>query len=121
MEKRGNPALKDAAGEYIEDPKTGEKKLAAAVALGSIKTEKKAAASARNGFKPGNNFAKNGGRPMRHLFELVCSCDAGDTTEGHHWDCPRARALKRRIKEGRDLLTGEKLEPSQGSEKVETK
>lgn len=110
MATRGNPLLADPEGAYIEDPKTGEKKLAAAVALGAIKTEKKAAASARNGFKPGNKFAKNGGRPMQHLYELECSCGAGDSTEGHSWSCPRAQAIKRRIKQGRDILTGEKLE-----------
>ena len=110
MATRGNPSLTGTTGEYIEDPKTGEKKLAAAVALGAIKTEKKAAASRQNGFKPGNSAGKNGGRPMRHLFEMECSCGTGDTAEGHSWSCPRAQAIKRRIKEGRDILTGQKLE-----------
>ena len=106
---RGNPALSTDVGVYIIDPKTGEKKLAAAVALGAIKTEKKAAASAKNGFKPGNTASKNGGRKVVALYSLKCSCGAGDTTEGHKWSCPRAQAIKRRIKEGRELQTGELL------------
>jgi len=49
MSKVGNPSLLE--GEYIEEPKTGKKKLMAAVALGSRKSEAKAAASREHGRK----------------------------------------------------------------------
>lgn len=81
----------------------------AARLMGSIKTEKKAAAARANGFKPGHPGHQGGGRKVKPLTELVCSCDAGEATEGHRWDCPRGQAIKRRIKEGRDVLTGELL------------
>jgi hypothetical protein len=100
MSKAGNPAL--LAGEYIEDPKTGEKKLAAAVALGSIKTERKAAASRENG----KRASAGPGVPPKPLMEIQCTCTAGESLEGHRWDCPRGQAVKRRKKEGRNLLTG---------------
>ncbi len=111
----GNPAL--LAGEYIEDPKTGEKKLAAAVALGSIKTEKKAAASARNGFKPGNKVSKNGGRPWKALSEVACNCSGGESADAsaHTWRCPKGQSIRRRIAEGRDVLTGTLLADSGAS------
>lgn len=89
----------------------------AARLMGSVKTEKKAEASRRNGFKPGHPGHKNGGRRMTPLGEIPCSCEGGDTTElwsvetgtGHKWSCKRAQAIKRRAAEGRDLVTGEKL------------
>ena len=83
-----------------------EARKEAARLMGSIKTEKKAAAARANGFKPGHAGHHGGGRKVKALTELVCSCGAGDTTEGHKWDCPRGQAIKRRIKEGRDVLTG---------------
>lgn len=100
MSKAGNPALLE--GEYIEDPKTGEKKLAAAVALGSRKSDRKAAASRENG----KRASPGPGSPPKQLLEIRCTCAAGELLENHRWDCPRGQVLKRRIKEGRDLFTG---------------
>lgn len=83
---------------------TDDQKRKAAAALGSIRSEKKAASSAKNGAlaPPGP------GRSPAPLFSLACSCGAGDVTEGHKTSCPRGQAVKRRQREGRDLLTGEK-------------
>jgi hypothetical protein len=103
MNKAGNPNL--ATGEYVIDPKTGKRKLAAAVALGAIRTEAKAAASRVNG----KHAAPGPGLKPTLLSALACTCVAGDALEGHKWDCPRGQAIKRRIKEGRDIQTGEKL------------
>jgi hypothetical protein len=100
MSKAGNPSL--LKGEYIEDPKTGEKKLAAAVALGSRKSDRKAAASRENG----KRASPGPGSPPKPLLEIRCTCTTGEALEGHRWDCPRGQAIKRRIKEGRDVLTG---------------
>lgn len=88
-----------------------EERRAAAAAMGSISTPKKAQASARNGFKPGNKLARNGGRPHKAITELVCNCAGGDSLEesAHKWRCPRGQAIRRRISESRDVLTGEKL------------
>ena len=89
---------------------TEDARKEAARLMGSIKTEKKAAAARANGFKPGHpSFVKNPGAKLKALYSLPCTCTAGDTTEGHKWDCPRGQAIKRRLKEGRDVLTGEKL------------
>jgi hypothetical protein len=104
--KMQSPAQKDAS----EDARREAARL-----MGSIKTEKKAAAARANGFKPGHpSYVKNPGAKMKPLYSLVCNCGAGDTPEvshegsaGHKWSCPRAQAIKRRIKEGRDILTGE--------------
>jgi len=104
MSKVGNPSLLE--GEYIEDPKTGKKKLMAAVALGSRKSEAKAAASRENGRKS----SPGPGVPPKPLSGIRCSCTAGEALEGHKWDCPRGQAIKRRIKENRDIQTGAKLE-----------
>ena len=75
-----------------------EAKAAAAV-LGSVKSERKAATSAANGFKPGNQI---GGRKQIPLDKLDCPCGlAGDALAGHKWNCPRGQAIKRRIKAGK--------------------
>ena len=88
MEEGTKTALKSA--------KTPMEKNAAAAALGSIRTEKKAAASRENGKKapPGP------GMPARPLSEIRCTCDAGEALTGHHYVCPRGRAIKRRQKAG---------------------
>jgi hypothetical protein len=85
-----------------------EERRAAAAAMGSITTPKKAEASARNGFKPGNKLARNGGRHHKAITELDCNCTGGDSLEenAHKWRCPRGQAIRRRISEGRDVLTG---------------
>ena len=80
-----------------------EKKAAAAI-MGSIRTEKKATSSRGNLAK--RPPEKRGGLTPRPLLSLACSCGAGEALEGHKWDCPRGQAIKRRIKEGRDVLTG---------------
>lgn len=85
-----------------------EAKREAARLMGSIRTEKKAASSKANGFKPGHTVV--GGRKSEPLAEIRCTCEAGEALEGHRWDCPRGQAIKRRIKQGRDIQTGEKLE-----------
>ena len=81
----------------LKSAKTPSEKNAAAVALGSIKTEKKAAASRENWKKapPGK------GRAFGPLSEVVCTCEAGDAIEGHRWDCPRGQSIKRRKKAGK--------------------
>lgn len=83
-----------------------EERREAARILGSIRTPKKAAASRANGFKPGNAV---GGRPPVPLLEIPCACTAGESLEGHHWKCPRGQAVKRRIAQGKDPMTGAPL------------
>lgn len=90
-----------------------EARREAARLMGSVRTEKKAASSRANGFKPGHEPYRAGGRKLQHLYALPCSCGAGDTIEGHKWDCARMKAIKRRVKEGRDILTGELLSPGE--------
>jgi hypothetical protein len=60
--------------------------------IGSIRTEKKARASAENG--------KQGGRPQKDLSEIPCTCGRGDALEGHPTTCPRGLAIRRRRKAG---------------------
>jgi len=61
--------------------------------IGSIKTEKKAEASRRNG-------RLHGGRPPRPLAEFACTCGRGATLEGNPTTCPRGRAIRRRQEAG---------------------
>ena len=84
-----------------------EERRAAAAAMGSARTPAKTAAARRNGFKPGHSFGK--GRSPVPLLEIDCSCEAGEALDAHHWRCPRGQAIKRRQKEGRDVLTGQKI------------
>ncbi len=93
-----SPATKEA---------TEEARREAARLMGSIKTEKKAQASRANGFKPGNPGSP--GRARKALSEFPCSCEEPDSLTGHKWDCMRGQAIKRRQKQGRDLITGELL------------
>ncbi len=76
------------------DPETAS---AAGRALGSIKTPKKAEASRRNGLMA--NGA--GGRPLKPLGEIPCTCGAGEALEGHKTYCLRGQAIRRRQKAGR--------------------
>ena len=62
----------------------------AAKALGSIKTEKKAATSRENG--------KLGGRPMKALADIPCNC-GGEGLE-HRSTCPRGRTIRQRQRKG---------------------
>lgn len=61
----------------------------AAVALGRIRTPKKAAAARENG--------KEGGRPLKALATIPCNCGAGDSLD-HKSTCPRGRTIRRRRK-----------------------
>ncbi len=83
-------------------------KRAAASVMGSIRTERKSSSSRDNLAK--RPPEKLGGLTPKPLYSLTCSCGAGEALEGHKWSCPRGQAIKRRQKEGRDLLTGEKLQ-----------
>ena len=76
-----------------EPPATPEEIRRALSYIGSIKTPKKAAASRRNG-------QLYGGRPVKPLSEIACTCGRGDTLEGHPTTCPRGRAIRRRQKAG---------------------
>ena len=87
---------------------TEEARREAARAMGSARTPAKAEAARRNGFKPGNQAARNGGRKPKQLAEIPCKCEAGEALEGHKWDCPKGQAIKRRQADGLDLLTGTK-------------
>ena len=60
--------------------------------VGSIKSPKKSAASAVNG--------RLGGRPLKPLTDIPCTCGRGDTLEGHPTTCPRGLAIRRREKAG---------------------
>ncbi len=66
---------------------------AAARALGSIRTEKKAAASRENGLL--------GGRPMLPLEQIACTC--GGAGLDHRSTCPRGRRIKARQRKGLPL------------------
>lgn len=73
---------------------------AAGRALGSIKTPKKAEAARRNGL-----LAKAGGRPLKPLLEIPCTCRGADPAvaaglEGHKTYCLRGQAIRRRQKAG---------------------
>lgn len=83
---------------------------AAAALMGSARTEKKAVASRANG-----RLAPPGpGKPPVPLFSFSCPCEVGDALEGHRWNCPRGQAIKRRIAQGRDVLTGKPLGTPEG-------
>lgn len=86
---------------------SAEEKKAAAALMGSIRTPKKANSSRGNLAK--RPPEKLGGLKPTPLSVLSCTCAAGEALEGHKWSCPRGQAIKRRIKEGRDVQTGEKL------------
>jgi hypothetical protein len=90
-----------------------EQKKAAAALLGSIRSDKKSKASRIN--LANRPPEKRGGLTPKLLGDISCSCSAGDALDGHRWDCPRGQAIKRRIKENRDIQTGAKLNSGEGS------
>ena len=66
----------------------------AARALGSIRTEKKAAASRENG--------KLGRRPLKPLDTIACNC--GGEGLNHKSTCPRGRRIRQRKRTGLPLV-----------------
>ena len=72
---------------------TEEQKLEYARMLGSVKTEKKAAASRENG--------KKGGGPLKRLEDIPCTC--GGTGLEHKSTCRRGVVIRYRIKNGLPL------------------
>ncbi len=74
----------------------------AARLLGSIRTEKKSQAARENLAK----VRYTGGRRPKPLSELACTCEAGESLEGHKSHCPRGRAIKRRRAKGESLEDG---------------
>ena len=67
--------------------------------IGSRKTERKAKSSAENG-------RRFGGRPkgtLTPLSDLLCTCGAGESVENHKSNCPRGRAIRRRLAAGLPL------------------
>lgn len=73
----------------------------AARLLGSIRTEKKIAATAEVGRRYGNRD----GRPRKSLSEVECTCTAGPDAphESHKSYCLRGQAVKRRQAKGLPL------------------
>jgi hypothetical protein len=69
----------------------------AARRLGSIRTEKKAAAARETGRKYGHL----GGRPLKPLSEIACNC--GGVGLDHKASCLRGQAIRRRQKKGQAL------------------
>lgn len=65
----------------------------AARALGSVRTEKKAASSRENG--------KLGGRPLKRLEDIPCTC--GGEGLNHLSTCQRGRTIRVRRKKGLPL------------------
>jgi hypothetical protein len=65
-----------------------EARREAARLMGSVRTPAKGKNSAINGLK--------GGRPRKPLSAIECRCGAGESLEGHRWNCPRGQAIKRR-------------------------
>jgi hypothetical protein len=71
----------------------------AARLMGSARTPAKAEAARRNANGPGRK-ANPGGRPLKPLAEIPCSCGAGDSME-HKTYCLRGQAIRRRQKAGK--------------------
>jgi len=77
----------------------------AARLMGSARTPAKAEAAKRNANSPGRK-ANPGGRPLKPLLEIPCTCRDGDPAvvaglEGHKTYCLRGQAIRRRQKAGK--------------------
>ena len=72
----------------------------AARLMGSARTPAKAAAAKRNANGPGRK-ANPGGRPLKALADIPCTCGRGDALEGHPTTCLRGLAIRRRRKAGK--------------------
>ena len=71
------------------DPPTAAQLSEIGRLLRSIPSPRRTEASRANG--------QSGGRPVKPLDDIACTCAAGpDTLEGHRAYCPRGRAIKRR-------------------------
>ena len=81
----------------LKSATTQEEKNAAAVALGSIRSEKKAATSRQN-ILAAKAAGKQGGREPKPISAFACTCGRGDSLEGHPTTCPRGLVIWRRKK-----------------------
>jgi hypothetical protein len=89
MSRSNSLAAKDA---------TEEQRREAARLMGSARTPEKIQKALQNlAARPAD---KLGGRKPKALAEIPCTCEAGDSREGHRWNCPRGQAIKRRQKAG---------------------
>ena len=86
--------------EEVRKPRAGGTDAAArreaARLMGQASSERKKAAARANAQHPRN-------RPVKPLAEIPCSCEAGDSLEGHKSTCLRGRAIKRRREKGQPL------------------
>jgi hypothetical protein len=81
-----------------------------AVALGSIKTEKKTRASRENVKKAAAAPRTRPTRVPALLFNSPCTCGTGDVVDGHKSKCPRYHLIFKRRKNKLDPMTGKPLE-----------
>ncbi len=92
-----------------------KEKNPAAVALGSVRSERKRAAALENLAR--RTPEQLGQRPPKPITEIPCGVKVGkaagspcgcasDSLEGHHWSCLRGAAILRRRRLGLDVQTG---------------
>lgn len=91
----------DKAGAALRGEDADARRQAAAL-MGSARTPRKAASSAENG-------RLYGGKKVKPLAEIACTCGGGDVTltEGgtpaHPTTCPRGRVIRYRLQKGLPL------------------
>jgi hypothetical protein len=78
----------------VEDPIDDSARREAARMMGRARTDRKAEAVRKNG--------RLGGRPLKRLGEIPCTCGA-DTGTDHRSTCKRGRAITRRLQKGQAL------------------